>query len=170
MEPGYWQFCRKSSLQVLGIQAVGLASVLLLLLLLAMWGLGQLGMLLGTPASSLLGGFSAGPEPGCEEARLDKVESSTRTPAAPQHRGTALSACCRASSVHAWCPVGSQLYRLAWDWPPLGPALSCCRPSILSCVSTLGTPWLLHRGVVGVRRFQVCLPQAPYQLSQFFCG
>lgn len=57
MESSYWQFCKKSSLQVLGVQAVGLASVLLLLLLLAVCGLGPLGMLLGTPASSLHGGW-----------------------------------------------------------------------------------------------------------------
>lgn len=61
--------------------AVGLASDLLLLQVTC--GLGQLGMLLGPPASTLRGGFSAGPEPYLEEVRLDKVASSTRTLTAP---------------------------------------------------------------------------------------
>lgn len=79
-ESSYWQFCRKTSLQALGALTVGLASVLSLLQ--AVYGLGQVGTLLGTPTSSLEASLLALSQ-ASRWSDWTRWESSTRSPAAP---------------------------------------------------------------------------------------
>lgn len=134
-DSSYWQFCRKTSLQVQEVLTVGLASVVLLLQ--ATCELGQLGMLLGPPASSLRGGFSAGPEPGLEEVRLAKVTSSTRTPTAPSAEAQPF----RHTAEGPAGLLGALSVPNYTDWPGAGHHLSLPRAAAGSAPRTVLGPW-----------------------------